>query len=120
MKIYSILIFLFSIDSYALSDTARMVILMKAMQNNQMRTQADDANMKEKESASINTKDRISGKVVHAQAEEGGQSVAIFETKECGKLGYIPTDFKKAKDLETVKEVNLKVKNCEIIDVTPK
>lgn len=115
LKILAVLI-IFSSSVMAFSDTAKMIILMKAMENNQRKMQ--DQPPKEKEEISSSDR-RISGKVLYTQAETDGQSIAIFETKECGKLGYVPTDYAKAKVLENAKDVNLKVKNCVIQDVTP-
>lgn len=114
MRFFVTILIILPIQSFAFSDLAKQIVLIKMMQNNQQK-QLQQENQKVYE---FQVKDRqIDGFVQFAQADEGGQSVAIFDTKECGKLGYVPSQYSLAKELENNKKVRLKVENCEIKEV---
>ena len=75
-------------------------------------------------SHSISEKDKptninnvITGSVVFSQSSENGAiPVSIFETKECGRLGYLPKEIE-GSDFSDAKEVSIRVKDCIIQSV---
>ena len=99
-------------SSFALTDSAKMILLMKLMQDRQKREQAVQVTEREK----VLSKDTvIKGSIVFTQGDEnGGVPVAIFETKEFGRLGYLPKDTEDSQRFSEAKDVSIRVKDCVI------
>jgi hypothetical protein len=104
-------------NTMAMTDTMKTMLLMKIIENNKINAARQTALENEKKTKQDRS---IDGVVIYSQSEDEGQSVAIIETKECGKLGYTTTDKGADKTLVESQNVVLKVNNCEIIKVDAK
>jgi hypothetical protein len=88
-----------------------------AIRSINLRSKKDEVPVKErKNKSSVKVVDAT---VVYAQVGQDGQSVAVFETNDCGKIGYIPVDDSLAKKITESKQVRLTLDGCNIKNVVP-